>query len=125
MQKNGFVSTSLIYTFFIIFLTMMLFVINSYSENRNFLKKYKEEIRNNFVSLENDITINYRLINSKTNEYEDVEEILDNYIYVAEDSYCENNSKINYEDKKFTVEGNIDDVCYLTFKIDEAIDEVR
>ena len=43
MKKNGFVATSVIYSFFIIFLLLMLFIINSYSRIRILLEDYKND----------------------------------------------------------------------------------
>ena len=45
MKKNGFVSTALIYTFFILFLLLMLFLLNSYSSIRFLMEQYKYDIK--------------------------------------------------------------------------------
>ena len=51
MKNNkGFISTTLIYTFFIIFLLLMVFTLGTYSKVRYLLEEYRYDIKNSFVS---------------------------------------------------------------------------
>ena len=70
MKKNGFVSTALIYTFFIIFLTLIVFLINSYADKRILLNSYKEDIKKSFVNEDKDVTMYYMVWNDETYKYE-------------------------------------------------------
>lgn len=46
MKKNGFMSISIIYTFFLVFISLMLFIVTNMAVNRNMLVKMKEQIKN-------------------------------------------------------------------------------
>lgn len=50
-EKNGFISTALVYTFFILFLVLMVFIINSYSNNRYLLSQYKIKLEEELSEL--------------------------------------------------------------------------
>lgn len=45
MKKNGFMSISIIYTFFLVFISLMLFIVTNMAVNRNMLVKMKEQIK--------------------------------------------------------------------------------
>ncbi|MDE6285175.1 MAG: hypothetical protein K2M17_05460 [Bacilli bacterium] len=45
-KKNGFISTSVVYTFFFVFLMLLLFMINGYVNNRTLLRSVKTDIKN-------------------------------------------------------------------------------
>ncbi len=53
MQKNGFISTTLIYSFLLIFLIFMVFLIHTYHNNEEILNDYKIRIKENFIKEEN------------------------------------------------------------------------
>ncbi len=118
MKKNGFVSTTLIYTFFIIFLSLMLFLISSYSKNREMLDEYKDKIKNEFVSDDTlDVNLYFMVYNAETKEYE-VEYNMpkEGYIYKEDYSYCQNGSEMIKKEDKIEVMAKEKDSCYAFFE---------
>lgn len=59
LNKNGFISTAVIYTFFFVFLMMLLYIINDFVDNRLYLSNIKTDIKNNLT----DTNFSYYLIN--------------------------------------------------------------
>ena len=124
MKKNGFVSTTLIYTFFIIFLTLMIFLLNSYSRNRYLLSTYRYDIKKSFNETNNatssnsklDIELYFLVWNNETAEYELVSDLPEGYNLENEFSSCKNGSTINYVDNRLKIKAKERDVCYLYFK---------
>lgn len=118
MKKNGFVSTSLIYTFFIIFLLLMLFLLNSYSRIRFLLEDYKYDIKNSFANLSvADINVYFMVFDNSTGEYELVDSMpYFGYNYEPEFSYCKNGSTITYQGGNISVTASRRDSCYAYFK---------
>ena len=118
MKKNGFVSTSLIYTFFVVFLLLMLFLLNSYSRIRFLLEDYKYDIKNSFLDMDGaDINLIIKVWNNTTNEYETVDEMpLFGYTFESEFSYCRNGSILTYENGNISVTATRRDFCYAYFK---------
>ncbi len=55
MNKKGFISTSLVYSMFIVFILLTTLILALYTNNRNLLSKEKEEIKN---VLNNKISLN-------------------------------------------------------------------
>lgn len=53
MQKNGFISTALIYSFFLVFLTFMTFLLHTYYHNEEILNDYKIRIKESFIKEDN------------------------------------------------------------------------
>lgn len=118
MKKNGFVSTSIIYTFFVIFLILMLFLLNSYSRVRFLLEDYKYDIKNNFAHLSTaDVNLYFLTWDVNRQEYEYVDEMPTfGYEYESEFSYCKNGSNIAYQNGNVSVTVNKKDTCYAYFK---------
>ena len=118
MKKNGFVSTALIYTFFIIFLTLIVFLINSYANKRILLNSYKEDIKKSFVKEDKDVTMYYMVWNDETYKYE-INNTMPTlgYIYNSDLSNCSNGSIINYLDGNFTIDNTKEDMCFLYFDL--------
>lgn len=118
MKKNGFISTTLIYTFFIIFLLLMVFLLNSYSNIRFLLSEYKYDIKNSFASSGiADINLHIMVWNSNTFEYEIEEEVPRfGYSYENAISYCKNGSVMMYLNGKLKVAAAKKDECYAYFK---------
>lgn len=118
MKKNGFVSTSLIYTFFVIFLLLMIFLVGSYSNIRFLLDEYKHDIKNSFAEAKSaDINVHIMVYNSNIEEYEPIKKLPNNnYVFENEKSYCKNNSKISYINGEIAVEAKKKDTCYAYFK---------
>lgn len=65
-KKNGFIATSLIYSFFLVFVAVVMALVNSYIANKTILSRFNEEIIENLNSPDHTITIYSRseLINS-------------------------------------------------------------
>lgn len=117
-EKKGFVSTSLIYTFFIIFLLLMLFLLNSYSRIRFLLEDYKYDIKESFA-LEDlaDINLYFYVWDNNSQEYEVVSSMPTfGYSFESEFSYCKNGSKITYQGGSISVTATRKDTCYAYFK---------
>lgn len=121
MKKNGFVSTTLIYAFFIIFITLMIFLLNSYSRNRYLLSTYKYDIKksfaeNNSKNSKSDINIYFMSWNNYTLEYELVNDLPLGFVLENELSSCKNGSQIKLINNKIVIEAKGKDTCYLYFK---------
>ncbi len=118
MKKNGFVSTTLIYTFFIIFLALMIFLINSYSKNRFMLNEYKDKIKDSYFTSDNlDLNLYFMVYNEVTKEYElEYNMPKQGYVYKEDYSYCKNGSQIVMEDGKIKVKTSKKDSCYAYFE---------
>ena len=48
MNKKGFISTGIVLALFVLFITLMLMLLTTYSTNRKLLNKQKEDIKNSF-----------------------------------------------------------------------------
>jgi len=118
MKKNGFVSTSLIYTFFILFLLLMIFLLNSYSSTRFLLDRFKYDIKNSFADEGfADINLQFLVWNDLTGEYELQKEIPGfGYYFEPEYSYCKNGSNMTYSNGNVTVSAVRKDICYAYFR---------
>ena len=116
MKRNGFVSTALIYTFFIIFLTLMVYLLSSYANKRILLNSYKEDIKKSFINENIDVTLFYMVWNNETLTYE-INNTMPTlgYIYNGDLSNCNNGSIINYLDGNFTIDNTKEDMCFLYF----------
>lgn len=124
-KKNGFISSSLIYSFFFMFLLLMIYLLNSYSTNRSLLETYKYDIKNNFASKDlGDINLVLMVYNSDTEEYEETEKLPGvGYLMESKYSYCKNGSSINYTNGFVRVESSSTDACYIYFKkVNQDID---
>lgn len=51
MKKNGFISISIIFTFFVVFLLLLFIILNSYTHNRNRLDILKTSIKQELADL--------------------------------------------------------------------------
>lgn len=117
MNKKGFVSTSLIYTFFIVFLLLMLFLLNSYSRVRFLLEDYKRDIKESFVDLtKGDINLYIMVWNYASEEYELVDEVPTfGYDFDEEFSGCEDGGKISYSGGNISITASKKVDCYAYF----------
>lgn len=117
MKKNGFVSTSLIYTFFIVFLLLMVYLLNSYSRIRFLLEEYKYDIKESFATADvGDISLYFYVKSSVTGEYEMVNNMpMFGYVFQSEFSYCKNGSVITAQGGNVSVAVTRKDSCYAYF----------
>ena len=53
MNKKGFISITVIYSFFLVFLTLMMLIIVNMASNRNLLNGMKKTIKNDISDNEN------------------------------------------------------------------------
>ena len=53
MKKNGFIATSILYSIFLVFLTLFIALILTYLHNQLLLQKINEEARNNLLKINN------------------------------------------------------------------------
>jgi len=118
MNKKGFISTTLIYTFFILFLLLMLFLLNSYSRIRFLLEEYRYDIKNSFAEESGgDINLYFMVWDSRSGEYEIKNEMPPfGYAYEPEFSYCKNGSTISYINNSIFITATKKDYCYAYFK---------
>ena len=118
MKKKGFISTSLIYTFFVLFLLLMLFLLNTYTRNRFLLEKYKDEIKEYFDYLSLDgVNIIFMVKNEESQDYEYRSSVgLIGYQYNEELSYCVYNSPIDFIDGEVIVPLDKKDRCFAYFR---------
>ena len=121
MKKNGFVSTSLIYTFFIVFLLLMIFLLNSYSSIRFLLDQYKYDIKNSFAeAMIADINLYLMVWDENTQEYEITDEMpVFGYAYDESISYCRHGSSMSYANGNISVTAERRDSCYAFFTENE------
>lgn len=49
MKKNGFISISVVYSFFFVFLLLLLFIVNNLISNRTMLNNIKDAVRNDIA----------------------------------------------------------------------------
>lgn len=110
-------STSLIYTFFFVFLLLMLFLLNSYSRIRFLLEDYKYDIKESFANLSvADINVYFMVWDNTTGEYELKKDLPSfGYNYESEISYCKNGSVITYNGGSVSVTASRKDSCYAYF----------
>ena len=122
MKKNGFISTSIIYTFFIVFLLLMLLLLNSYSSNRFLMEKYKNDIRNSFAEASlADINLFIMAWDESTQDYEQLEYIPTiGYYYESNYSYCVKGGTIDYNGADILVSTKGKDTCYAYFREAES-----
>jgi len=66
-KKNGFISTSVVYSFFFVFLMLLVFIISSYSNNRSILNVIKTTAKN---EMEDEYLAKY-LVNHNTIDFHD------------------------------------------------------
>lgn len=52
MKKNGFIATSILYSFFLVFISLFVLLIVSYVQNQNIVNKTNENVRNNLKKLD-------------------------------------------------------------------------
>ena len=118
MKKNGFISTSIIYTFFVIFLLLMIFLLNSYSRTRYLLEEFKYEIKSSFSEIGGaDINLYFMVWNQETNEYEINDSMpYFGYEYESNFSYCKNGSSLDYNGGNISITASRKDSCYAYFK---------
>lgn len=116
MKKDGFVSTALIYTFFIIFLILMVFLLNNYSSTRFTLNRYVYDIEEELYELANaDINLNVFVWSETDKEYKYVDGIPTNKSLNTSLSYCKNKSTMSYENGEITIKSKGKDYCYAYF----------
>ncbi len=121
MKKNGFISTTLIYTFFIIFLSMMVFLLSSYSKDRNLLSEFKNDIKNSFAEASRaDLNLYIYVWNAQTEEFEMRESVpSQGYFFEPAYSYCQKGSTISYNNGNLSINATQKDSCYAYFRAGE------
>lgn len=100
MNKKGFISMTLVYTFLVLFLFLMLSVMHAYSEKNKFL-----ETINNTIDLSFETPTNYGLtiIEALLNKYKAEEGGIIDYSKNSEGSYYRNGSLL--QDTTFATDG--------------------
>ena len=115
MNKKGFISTALIYTFFILFLVLMVFLLNNYSSTRYIVDRYRYDIEEELYELSNaDINIYTYVWSNRDKEYKYVDNIPMSGLR-ENISYCKNKSTIEFNDGEVTIGAKGKEFCYLYF----------
>lgn len=120
MKNKGFISTALLYTMFIVFLVSLVFLLETYSNNRFLSGKYKENVKTDSNSSSNyDVVVHILAYNNSFSTYVEVDEIpLVSHVFDAEKSYCTNNdSSISFFQNKLVVQAKNKTVCYAFFNL--------
>lgn len=116
MNKKGFVSTALIYTFFILFLILMLLLLGKYSRTRFLLERYKSQIKEDMFRLNSgDINLYFMVFDEENNTWT-IEKQIPRTGYVYESGRCKNNSPIEVDNNTITVNASGKDTCIIQFK---------
>lgn len=116
MKKNGFISTALIYTFFILFLILMVFLLNNYSSTRFLVDRYRYDIEEELYELSNaDINMYVFVWDATDKEYKYISDIPASG-YEQSKSYCKNKSNIEYSNGEITISAKQKDFCYIYFR---------
>ena len=117
MRKNGFVSTALIYTFFIVFLVLMVFLLNNYSSTKNMTDRYRYDIEEELYELSNaDINLYTYVWDGTDKEYKYVDYIPTDKTYETNVSYCKNHSNIEFIDGEIKISAKEKEFCYVYFR---------
>lgn len=116
MKNNGFISTALIYTFFILFLILMVFLLNNYSSTRFLVDRYRYDIEEEIYDLSNaDINMYVYVWNDTDKEYKYTSSIPTGG-YEGSKSYCKNKSNIDYSSGEIIISAKQKDYCYIYFR---------
>ncbi len=116
MNKKGFISTALIYTFFILFLVLMVFLLNNYSSTRFIVDRYRYDIEEELYELSNaDINLYIFKWNNNEKDYKYVDDVPESG-FEENKSYCRNNSVITYNNGEVIISAKRKDFCYLYFR---------
>ncbi len=108
MKKNGFISTTLIYTFFTTFLLLLVFLLNSYARTDFITEQIKEEIKNEPKDLSNDVNLSVCIRNLNNDDCKPVSEI-PNGPFKLKTASCDNKvaqDSITYENGKISFTAN-------------------
>ncbi len=118
MKKDGFISTALIYTFFILFLILMVFLLNNYSSTRFLVDRYRYDIEEELYELSKaDINMYVFAWNATDKEYKYISDIpASGYSYEESKSYCQNKSNIEYSNGEIIISAKQKEFCYIYFR---------
>ena len=116
-KKNGFVSTSLIYTFFILFLLLMIFLMNNYTSMRYIVEQYRINFRNDLKELSSaDINLYFEVWDDVVQEYKISNEFPGSEYEFEDISFCINGSLLSYDDGHINIAAKGKDYCYVYFR---------
>ena len=115
MKKNGFISTTLIYTFFILFLILMVFLLNNYSSTRFIVGRHEDDVEEELYELSSaDINLYIYVWDDDDKEYK-YKNFVPTRGFRENVSYCKNKSKIKYENGEIEISAREKDFCYVYF----------
>lgn len=117
MNNKGFISSAVVYSFFIIFLILMVYLISSYSTVRFMLSQIKYDIRSGAdLSMMGDLSLYIYVYDEEERDYT-LANTIPLYGYDFEEySYCKNGSRISYMDGKINIVSPKKDICYAYFR---------
>lgn len=115
MNNKGFISTTLIYTFFILFLLLMVFLLNDYASTNFIIRNNRDDIEEELYELASaDINLYVYTWDSTDGEYKYSNNI-PTYGFRENISYCKNHSVIEFANGEITVKATEKDYCYVYF----------
>ena len=133
MKNNkGFISISVVYSFFLVFLITLLFIVNSFVSNRTILRNVKDDIKENvdikisespeiasFSDYSGNLGIGYTIenasIDSSTKIIEGISDEEGNAVYLAVDNVDNSFRYSGSDPKNYVCFGNDDDPCNSDF----------
>lgn len=127
MNNKGFVSSALIYTFFILFLILMVFLLNDYSSTRYMVDRYRYDIKQELYEMTNkDLNLYIMVKEKNASDYKYVKELdsTKNYNFIVNESFCKDSinskdkstkSSVNYVDNNIVITSTGIAFCYAYF----------
>ena len=103
-NKKGFISVTVIYTFFLVFLSLMLFIVTNMVVNRNLLNTLKKSIKDDI----SDTTFTRYLINHSDDEKINLTKVTKDNSYRFTGANPNNYIKFSESDKTYRMIGIID-----------------
>ena len=121
-KKNGFISMTLVYTFLILFMFLMLAILRTYSEKNKYLQAINEQIDSDIgVAKSNRVTVINRLLEDNM----PVSDANVQYFKVA-DSFHGNGNGLLFMDTRNTTGYNLQDITdSLTELTDSQLNMVK
>ena len=116
IKKNGFVSSSIIYAFFIVFLLLLVYLLSNYSNIRFLLDRINYGIRNGAMNQAvGDINM-YIYIWDEEEETYNLKNNVSPIGYDIVESSCTNDATVGFKDGKIVVKATKKTVCNVYFR---------
>ena len=94
----------------------MLLLLGKYSRTRFLLERYKNQIKESLIELNNgDINLFFMVWNNDSNNWV-IEKEITKYGYIYQNGQCKNGSTISFDGSDVIVDAHGKDTCYVYFK---------